>query len=159
MSTVSNNTSCVAGLANLGVAAAFGALLVNMEQTCAALIAEAERQEKIVVKETVSDEEIEEVVEVETRSNQNTLLYVGRVLALICLFGIFFMMITGSLVSKNRIYPMKSFTYLLTGLASLAFAFQMYILRNSSTKQTMRFNLAVIYMIFLVISFFVMTKY
>jgi hypothetical protein len=164
MSTVSNNTSCAAGLANVGVAIAFGALLVNLEQTCSAFIVEQKRQKTIVIDETKSEEEPEVVPEAKNEFNKITLIKTVRAIALMCLFGIFFVTTTGSLVSKNRIFHMKPFTYLLTGLASLAFAFQIYILRSTENEitiadSTTKFNLSVIYMIFLIISFFVMSRY
>ena len=59
---------------------------------------------------------------------------------------------------------MKSFTFLLAFLAFLAFALQIYLMRSikngiTSADRTMRFSLAVIYMIFMVMSLFVMLNY
>ena len=161
MNAVSNNTSCMAGLANLGVATAFGALMVSMEQTCGAFIVEGQRQRLDVMRALRAGEEAPEL---EINDNQMALLQAGRAFALVCLFGIFFMVTTSPLVSKKRIFPMKSFTYLLAGLASLAFALQMYLMRSikkgiTSAERTMRFSLAVIYMIFMAVSLFVMVNY
>ena len=161
MNAVSNNTSCMAGLANLGVATAFGALMVSMEQTCGAFIVEGQRQ-RLAVMQALKDGG--EAPELEIDDNQMGLLQAGRAFALVCLFGIFFMVTTSPLVSKKRIFPMKSFTYLLAGLAFLAFALQMYLMRSikkgiTSAERTMRFSLAVIYMIFMAMSLFVMLNY
>ena len=161
MNAVPNNHSCMAGLANLGVATAFGALMVSMEQTCGAFIVEGQRQRLSVMKALRAGEEAPEL---EINDNQMGLLQAGRAFALVCLFRIFFMVTTSPLVSKKRIFPMKSFTYLLAGLASLAFALQMYLMRSikkgiTSAERTMRFSLAVIYMIFMAVSLFVMVNY
>ena len=161
MNAVSNNTSCMAGLANLGVATAFGALMVSMEQTCGAFIVEGQRQRLDVMKALRSGTEAPEL---EIDDTQMGLLQAGRAFAMVCLFGIFFMVTTSPLVSKKRIFPMKTFTYLLAGLAFLAFSLQMYLMRSikkgiTSAERTMRFSLAVIYMIFMAMSLFVMFKY
>jgi len=161
MNAVPNNHSCMAGLANLGVATAFGALMVSMEQTCGAFIVEGQRQRLDVMRALKAGEEAPEL---EIDDNQMALLQAGRAFALVCLFGIFFMVTTSPLVSKKRIFPMESFTYLLAGLATLAFALQMYLMRSirrgiTSADRTMRFSLAVIYMIFMGISLFVMARY
>jgi len=161
MNAASNNTSCMAGLANLGVATAFGALMVSMEQTCGAFIIEGQRQRLDVMKALKSGGEAPEL---EIDDNQMGLLQAGRAFALVCLFGIFFMVTTSPLVSKKRIFAMKTFTYLLAFLASLAFSLQIYLMRSikkgiTSSDRTMRFSLAVIYMIFMGISLFVMFNY
>ena len=161
MNAVPNNHSCMAGLANLGVATAFGALMVSMEQTCGAFIVEGQRQRLDVMKALRSGSEVPDL---DIDDNQMGLLQAGRAFALVCLFGIFFMVTTSPLVSKKRIFPMKSFTYLLAFLSSLAFALQMYLMRSikkgiTSAERTMRFSLAVIYMIFLGVSLFVMFNY
>ena len=161
MNAVPNNHSCMAGLANLGVATAFGALMVSMEQTCGAFIVEGQRQRLDVMRALRAGEEAPEL---EINDNQMGLLQAGRAFALVCLFGIFFMVTTSPLVSKKRIFPMESFTYLLAGLATLAFALQMYLMRSirrgiTSADRTMRFSLAVIYMIFMAMSLFVMLNY
>jgi len=161
MNAVPNNHSCMAGLANLGVATAFGALMVSMEQTCGAFIVEGQRQRLDVMKALRAGTEAPEL---EINDNQMGLLQAGRAFALVCLFGIFFMVTTSPLVSKKRIFPMKTFTYLLAGLAFLAFALQMHLLRTvkkgiTSVERTMRFSLAVIYMIFMSTSLFVMFNY
>jgi hypothetical protein len=161
MNAVSNNTSCMAGLSNLGVAAAFGALMVSMEQTCGAFIVEGQRQRIRVMQALRAGEEAPEL---EIDDNQMALLQAGRAFALVCLFGIFFMVTTSPLVSKKRIFPMKTFTYLLAFLATLAFALQIYLMRSikkgiARSDRTMRFSLAVIYMIFMGISLFVMANY
>jgi hypothetical protein len=151
----------MAGLANLGVATAFGALMVSMEQTCGAFIVEGQRQRLDVMKALRAGEEAPEL---EIDDNQMGLLQAGRAFALVCLFGIFFMVTTSPLVSKKRIFPMKSFTYLLAGLAFLAFSLQIYLMRSikkgiTNAERTMRFSLAIIYMIFMAISLFVMFNY
>ena len=161
MNVVPNNHSCMAGLANLGVATAFGALMVSMEQTCGAFIVEGQRQRLSVMKALRAGEEAPEL---EINDNQMGLLQAGRAFALVCLFGIFFMVTTSPLVSKKRIFPMKSFTYLLAGLAFLAFSLQIYLMRSikkgiTNAERTMRFSLAIIYMIFMAISLFVMFNY
>jgi len=161
MNAVPNNHSCMAGLANLGVATAFGALMVSMEQTCGAFIVEGQRQRLSVMKALRSGEEAPEL---EINDNQMGLLQAGRAFALVCLFGIFFMVTTSPLVSKKRIFPMESFTYLLAFLAFLSFSLQMYLMRSikkgiTSAERTMRFSLAVIYMIFMSVSLFVMARY
>ena len=161
MNAVPNNHSCMAGLANLGVATAFGALMVSMEQTCGAFIVEGQRQRLSVMKALRAGEEAPEL---EINDNQMGLLQAGRAFALVCLFGIFFMVTTSPLVSKKRIFPMKSFTYLLAGLAFLAFSLQIYLMRSikkgiTNAERTMRFSLAIIYMIFMAISLFVMFNY
>jgi len=161
MNAVPNNHSCMAGLANLGVATAFGALMVSMEQTCGAFIIEGQRQ-RINVMKALKDGT--EAPELEIDDNQMGLLQAGRAFALVCLFGIFFMVTTSPLVSKKRIFPMKSFTILLAFLSLLAFSLQMYLMRSikkgiTNADRTMRFSLAVIYMIFMAVSLFVMFNY
>ena len=161
MNAVSNNTSCMAGLANLGVATAFGALMVSMEQTCGAFLVEGQRQRLAAMQALKARGEASEL---EIDDNQMGLLQAGKAFAMVCLFGIFFMVTTSPLVSKKRIFPMKTFTYLLAFLAFLAFALQMYLMRSikkgiTNADRTMRFSLAVIYMIFMGISLFVMFNY
>ena len=161
MNVVPNNHSCMAGLANLGVATAFGALMVSMEQTCGAFIVEGQRQRLDVMKALRAGTEAPEL---EINDNQMGLLQAGRAFALVCLFGIFFMVTTSPLVSKKRIFPMKTFTYLLAFLAFMAFSLQMYLMRSikkgiTRGDRTMRISLAVIYMVFMTVSLFVMFKY
>ena len=161
MNAVSNNHSCMAGLANLGVATAFGAIMVSMEQTCGAFIIEGQRQRIDITKAL---KEGTEVPELEIDDNQMALLQAGRSFALVCLFGIFFMVTASPLVSKKRIFPMRSFTFLLAFLSFLAFSLQIYLMRSikmgiTRGDRTMRISLAVIYMVFMTVSLFVMFNY
>jgi formate hydrogenlyase subunit 4 len=161
MNAVSNNHSCMAGLANLGVATAFGAIMVSMEQTCGAFIIEGQRQRIDITKAL---KEGTEVPELEIDDNQMALLQAGRSFALVCLFGIFFMVTASPLVSKKRIFPMRSFTFLLAFLSFLAFSLQIYLIRSikkgiTRGDRTMRISLAIIYMIFMAVSLFVMFNY
>jgi len=82
----------------------------------------------------------------------------------VCLFGIFFMTSTSTLVSKKRIFPMKGFTYLLAGLAVIAFGLQFYLMRKikgvlSDGERTVRFTTSVVYMVFLGFNLFIMNMF
>jgi len=166
MSENSNNTqnSGIAGIANIGVAVAFGAMIVSMEQTCAAFIAEAQRNPAPKVKEEGGEKKKEEVVEEGVNDSNLALLQGARSFALVCLFGIFFMTSTSTLVSKKRIFPMKGFTYLLAGLAVIAFGLQFYLMRKikgvlSDGERTVRFTTSVVYMVFLGFNLFIMNMF
>lgn len=161
--------SGVAGLANIGVAVAFGALMVSMEQTCAAFIAEATKQRRGDVPVTTgasADKKKEAAPPQPERITDGglALLQAGRSFALVCLFGIFFMTSTSSLVSKKRIFPMKGFTYLLAVLGFMAFALQVYLMRSikgglSDGERTVRFTTSVIYLGFLCVGLFIMNMF
>ena len=166
MSENSNNTpnSGIAGIANIGVAVAFGAMIVSMEQTCAAFIAEAQRNPAPKVKEEGGEKNKEEVEEEGANESNLALLQGARSFALVCLFGIFFMTSTSTLVSKKRIFPMKGFTYLLAGLAVIAFGLQFYLMRKikgvlSDGERTVRFTTSVVYMVFLGFNLFIMNMF
>ena len=154
----------LAGLANIGVAVAFAAMIVSMEQTCAAFIAEAQRNPAPKVKSEDGENKKEEVVEEGATESDLSLLQGARSFALVCLFGIFFMTSTSTLVSKKRIFPMKGFTYLLAGLAVIAFGLQFYLMRKvkgvlSDGERTVRFTTSVVYMAFLGFNLFVMNMF
>lgn len=194
-----NKNSGVAGLANIGIAAAFGAILVNADQTLGAFL-EAGNKERsssmqsatpvpetdkkstatgknasTVVKsaspvskpkETYNFEGAEGTVKPKRKvsDNEMAILQAGRAFIMVCLFGIFFMCTATPLVAKKRIFPMRSFTFLLVFLASLAFFLQIYMMRNIKTgleegDRTVRFYTSLIYMIFLFASAYVMVSF
>jgi len=157
-----SSNSGLAGLANIGVAVAFGAMLVSMEQTCAAFIAEAQRNPAPKA-EAKEGEQKKGAIEGATESDL-ALLQGARSFALVCIFGIFFMTSTSNLVSKKRIFPMKGFTYLLAVLAIVAFGLQFYLMRRikgvlSEGERTVRFTTSVVYMAFLGFNLFVMNMF
>jgi len=153
-----SNNSGLAGLANIGVAVAFAAMVVSMEQTCAAFISEAQKNPAPKVKDAKEGK-----VEGATQSDL-AILQGARSFALVCLFGIFFMTSTSTLVSKKRIFPMNGFTYLLASLAAISFGIQFYLMRRikgvlSDGERTVRFTTSVVYMAFLGFNLFIMNMF
>jgi len=68
------------------------------------------------------------------------------------------------LVSKKRVYPMRSFTFLLVALAIMAFGLQIYMMRSIKTglsegDRAVRFYTSAIYMVFLLASTYVMVSF
>ena len=164
MNVPPNTNNSMAGLANIGIAAAFGAILVNAEQTFGAFL-EAGQKERSSGPAQAPEEGEKNATPVRGVSdNAMTVLQSGRAFILVCLFGIFFMCTATPLVSKKRVYPMRSFTYLLIALAVMAFGLQVYMMRSIKTglsegDRAVRFYTSAIYMIFLLASTYILVSF
>ena len=166
MNVPPNTNNSMAGLANIGIAAAFGAILVNAEQTFGAFLEAGQKERSSGSANTPKkDDKQDNATPVRGVSdNAMTVLQSGRAFILVCLFGIFFMCTATPLVSKKRVYPMRSFTFLLVALAIMAFGLQIYMMRSIKTglsegDRAVRFYTSAIYMVFLLASTYVMVSF